>query len=530
MQESKSKLFKQRLFRIHIAAGVIFSIIMYIAIFFGIFAILLPYIKTWEKPSRHIQTTDIFNIDYNYMINKVLEDESFPKDDILINLPGRMNDPAVIITNPFVKPIAFNPTTKERLEDETKEKSHLADFLNELHYGQPLKLIGRLSFGFVAVGTLVLTITGLILIYLFKFANKGKNQQAVFSKIHVKVFTWAFLPFLLITLSGAVMNVGLISSGPISKIVSKGQAKAIDEVVGKVLFEENKPIKKLNEPTKMLELKELLKKASKVNPDLTFKQIRLKNWNDKSSQVEIVGYNPYKPFLNGGIFNRPTVTLNAQSGKLIKNQKVMDKVWPVFVAEGLFFLHFLFGIDIFSRIIVAIIMALCAIAIGFAMMLYLEKKAKKYDKKITFYHWLGKFTLASMIGVIPATGVLFLLQWLLPFSLEHRVLWQQGIFYNVWLFTLFWSFFRINSYQASKEFLYSGGLIFILSAFIHSINSGFSFFELISFNLKNILAVDISLILFGAILIYIAKKLPSNRSEAKSFWILNKKVKYEKNI
>lgn len=326
------------------------------------------------------------------------------------------------------------------------------------------------------------------------------------------------------------MNVGLISSGPMSKIVSKGEAKAIDEVVGKVLFEESKPIKKINQTAKMLEIKQLLKKASKINPELTFKQIRLKNWNDKSAQVEIVGYNPFKPFLNGGIFNRPTITLSATTEDLIKNQKVMDKVWPVFVAESLFFLHFLFGIDIFSRIIVAVIMALCAIAIGFAMMLYLEKKAKKFDEKITFYHWLGKFSLASMIGVIPATATLFLLQWLLPFSLENRVVWQQGIFYNVWLFTLFWSFFRINSYEASKEFLYSGGIIFILSAFIHSINSGFSFFELISFNLRNILAVDISLILFGAMLIYIAKKLPSNRSEAKLFWILNKKVKNEKNI
>lgn len=128
MQENKSKLFKQRLFRLHIAAGVIFSIIMYIAIFFGIFAILLPYIKTWEKPSRHIQTTDIFNIDYNYMINKVLEDENFPKDDILVNLPGRMNDPAVIITNPFVKPIAFNPITKQKLEDETNKNPILLSF------------------------------------------------------------------------------------------------------------------------------------------------------------------------------------------------------------------------------------------------------------------------------------------------------------------------------------------------------------------------------------------------------------------
>jgi hypothetical protein len=44
------------------------------------------------------------------------------------------------------------------------------------------------------------------------------------------------------------------------------------------------------------------------------------------------------------------------------------------------------------------------------------------------------------------------------------------------------------------------------------------------FNLPNILAVDIGLFLFGAVLIYIAEKLPKNRDEAKQFWTLKKKV------
>lgn len=145
----------------------------------------------------------------------------------------------------------------------------------------------------------------------------------------------------------------------------------------------------------------------------------------------------------------------------------MDKQWPVFVAEGLFFLHFLFGIDIFSRVIMALLMALCAIGIGFGIMLFLEKTAKKFQDKIIFYHWIGKFSLTSMIGVIPATGMLFVLQWIFPFDLQDRVLWQKGIFYNIWLFTLFWSFYKINSYEAAKNFFFIGGLLFILSVVFH---------------------------------------------------------------
>lgn len=140
-----------------------------------------------------------------------------------------------------------------------------------------------------------------------------------------------------------------------------------------------------------------------------------------------------------------------------------------------------------------------------------RKKAKKFQGKVVFYHWMGKLSLATMIGVIPATAVLFVLQWSLPFDLEDRFLWQQGIFYNVWLFTLFWSFYRTNSYEASKEFFLIGGILFIVA----------SIFHLISFNsmilTSNILAVDVALVLFGMLLILIAIKLPKNRDEFKLF-------------
>ena len=524
MKESKLKLFKQRLFALHIAAGITFSIIMYLAIFFGVFAIFLPYIQNWEKPSRYIEKSVITKINYNYMVEEVLKNPDFPRDNILINLPGRLGDTAVSVQNRFVKPIVFNPNTNEKIKDESKEITYLAAFLNELHYGQPLKLIGRLAFGFTAVGTLALVVTGLILIYLFKFKYQAKNRQALFSTIHVKIFTWAFVPFLLITISGAVMNVGLISAPPMAKMLTHGEAKAIDELVGSTLFPQNKPVKKENIEVSMLPLNKLLIKAQEINPQLTFKQIKLINWNDKTARVEFIGYNPYKPFLNGGIFNIPYVALDAHTGELLENKKVLDNIIPVFVAEGLFFLHFLFGIDIFSRVIVALIMAFCGVAIGFGVMLWLEKKAKKFEGKITFYHWMGKLSLATMVGVVPATAILFILQWTLPFTLEDRVLWQQGLFYNVWLFTLFWSFYRINSYQASKEFLFIGGVLFIVAVFMH----------LTSFNFQTLLnsyfGVDITLVLFGLLLIYISKKLPKNREDFTLTKIFNKGKTDEKTI
>lgn len=139
-----------------------------------------------------------------------------------------------------------------------------------------------------------------------------------------------------------------------------------------------------------------------------------------------------------------------------------------------------------------------------------KKKAKKYKDEVPFYHWMGKLSLFVMLGVVPASATLFVSQWLLPFDLEDRVLWQQGIFYNTWLFTLFWSFYRINSYKAAKEFFIVSGVLFIFSSFLHFVK--YQVF------ISNILAVDITLVLFGVLLLFIGLKLPTNKEE----FILNK--------
>jgi len=511
MQESKSKLFKQRLFRIHSSAGITFSIVMYISIFFGIFTILLPYISQWEKPSRHFEKAELININYNKMLDVVLQNPDFPKDNILINLPGNTGDPALTITHMFAKPISFNPISEERIDDETS-KTHLGKFLNELHYGAPLKLAGRLIFGFVAIGTMALIITGLILVIKMKFQNKGKNQHAVFSKIHIKILTYVFPVLLLVSLTGAIMNVGLISSGPMSQLLTKGQSLNIDALVGSVLFPRAEAVKKENKNASMLKIQDLLKKAKEINPELTFKQLKLINWNDSSARIQVIGYNPYKPFLNGRIFNKPSVTLSATTAELITNKKVMDNTWGAFLSEFLFFLHFLFGIDIFTRILIAIIMLFACIGIGFGVMIHLEKQAKKFQDKTIFYHWLGKLSLSTMIGILPATGSLFLMQWILPFDIEDRVLIQQCIFYNIWIFTLFWSFYRINSYKASKEFFFTAGILFILAPILHLIKVNYS---------MSYIGIDITLLVLGISLIFISKKLPKDREQAKLFWKKN---------
>ena len=163
-------------------------------------------------------------------------------------------------------------------------------------------------------------------------------------------------------------------------------------------------------------------------------------------------------------------------------------------------------------------MTISVFALGFGVLLWLEKKARKFPKGVPAYQGMGKLSLATMIGVIPATGVLFALQWALPFDMQDRFLWQKGLFAVAWIATFTWSFYRINSYQAAREFLKIGGVLYLISPFIHFYSSGFSPIELFNGGMGDILGVDVALFISGLLLLYVAYKLPYEREDVEKFW------------
>ena len=259
---------------------------------------------------------------------------------------------------------------------------------------------------------------------------------------------------------------------------------------------------------------ELLQKAKQISPNIEFQRIKITNWNDNTAIAKFEGYNPYMPFLNG-ISNKPYVTLSAVTGELLDKKDVFDKNYSSIIYDIIFFLHFLFGVDTFTRFFILTIMVISTFALGFGVMLYLEKKARKFPENIPIYQGFGKLSLAVMIGVIPATALLFFLQWLIPFDIESRFLIQKGLFATLWCATLTYSFYKFDSYKTAKEFLYLGGILFALSPIIHFINSNFSPLALYKEEMYNILFVDIALFVVGLILIFVARKIPINKNYIK---------------
>jgi hypothetical protein len=504
---------KQRLQFVHINIGITISLLMYITIFFGIFAIFLPYISVWEKPSRHFEAANIKDINYSIMVNPVISDPEFPRNNIIIELPGYKNDPALKVRHQFVEASVFNPTTMQKINDE-KGQSELALFLNTMHYGRPLIDFGYIVFGLMAIGVLFLIIGGLIQVSLIKYKNKVKNNQGKFGKWHREIFTWLCAPLIIVTMTGALMNIGYEILSPITYFSSNGETIQIKKFIRPLINPSRESINKNFDTVDMLPINELIIKAQQINPEVTFHKLKLIHWKDSNAQIELEGYNPKMPFLNG-IYNNPTVILSAVDGSLIENIKVLDVHWSKILLDCMYFLHLLFGVDIFIRIITAIIMITCAFAISFAILLFLSKKSKKFNKDVPFYHWFEKLSISVIIGIIPATGFIFLLQWILPFDMQDRLLWQKGLFLIFWLSTLTWSFYRISSHKAVKELILVGSLLFITTPFIHFYSTNFSPFDLYEKNMNIILNVNIALFLLGVVLLYIFFKIPKKTQKVK---------------
>ncbi|WP_418187356.1 PepSY-associated TM helix domain-containing protein [Aliarcobacter lanthieri] len=520
--KENSKLLKQRLQRVHVVIGIWFSVFMYIALFFGIFAIFLPYIANWERPSNHKKIVNIENIDFDKTIQKVLDDKEYPKyNTIFVNLPNK--SPNLSISTQFMERKVFNPITNEELK-KVKEDSNLAWFLNRMHYGAPLyKIYMREIFGFVALAGLFLIIGGLIQVSIIKYQNGGKSVSSKFSNWHRKIFIWLFLPFLLIVWSGANLNVPMNyvkQSSFMTYVVSKGEFSDYWEYKQYLRELENpkqEEVKISGIEASMLSLNELTNKALQINKDIDFKWIRLENWEDKDAKITFRGHNQYVPFLKDEK-TFPSITLSGVDGSLIEENLFEDRHYSFIISDSIHYLHILVNHGIWLRLFVFVTMLLCTLAVGFGVLLYLEKQARKFPTTTPVYNWVSKFCLAGMVGVIPATGLLFVLQWILPFDMENRITIQHGLFATFWIGTLTYSFYRINSYKVAKEFLYLGGVLFALSPFIHFISSGFSPIRLWSEEIYSVLSVDIGLFIFGLILLYVAYKLPVDRKKIQDFW------------
>ena len=518
-----SKAFKQRLRRLHTVVGLPCALLFYVILFFGILAIFKPYITVWEKPSRHLAIQETGSIDYAKMVDTLLADPDFPRNKIEIQLPGA--DPTVRIRHAFTERFVFDPSATQRNIDESHKSTFLAFFFKKMHYDALLKQPGRIVYGLGSVAILALIIVGIIQVARMRYPKTDTKPITFFSLWHRRPLLWLSPALLLLVWHGAILNLALISIPPMFSMVADDEKSDFIEVMTPIVRTPAHLVKRDGRSAEMVPIGELMEKAQQLSPDITFTRAYLYHWGDANAQLELRGINPFRPFTHGTSYF-PTIILQGVDGSVVKQTEVFDAPWYRVCLDALAFLHLLPDQGAGVRLAVALFLAGGTLGLAYGIFLWLEKQSRAFAREIPFYHWLSKLSLAVTIGVFPATAVAFNLQWLLPMDMDDRIFYQQATFVNVWLATLTWAFFRLNSFTAARELLGIGGLLFLAAPVVHWLASGFSPFAMWQLNMDTILGVDIALILLGALLICTACLLPENKKELPRFFKLqlNKEI------
>ena len=507
----------QNLIKMHSYLGIFLGLFFFIIVYFAMFALMQDYIKSWEKPSRHlVSAVKNENIALSKLLKPILSNQEIPKNNIRIYLPGYKEDKALIVAPAFSKKIVLNPSDGKILEDEGKQKTALSSFLHNMHTGwQLFKNIGFTFFGFVSLLIIFLILLGIVQVFKIKYTNNGLSKSSKMSKWHRKLSLWFFLPVLLIFISASALNLQIKGikqlSSPLVQMLSNNESESWKTILGPVLFPKEKIIKKQG-LSKMMKLEVLYEKVKQLNPNIQFSYINLYRWGDKTAQAKFTGYDTRYPFFNG-YNNMPSITLSGIDAALIKETKVFDVNALRIVFDFVNFLHFVPFFGFLMKFLLLLVFLVFTFATVFGIWLFLEKKSKTTNPKLPFYSCFQRVCLSVIVGILPATAMLFLMQWLLAFDLSYRVTLQEGSFFITWLISAVIAFARLNSYKATKEILYLASILFLLAVLVHYLNAPVGFFSLLNSGLFNIIGVDIALLLFAFFCFLIAYKLPNNAKE-----------------
>ncbi|MGP2657525.1 PepSY-associated TM helix domain-containing protein [Malaciobacter sp. WC5094] len=490
------------LMRAHSILGLFALYFFYLACFFGTITIFLPYLKSWESPSRHF-SVNINNINLDEMVPKIIQRNEL-SDIIEIWLPSN-HDKALGINDENSKTIYLNPQTQKTLNIDF-ETNFLTSFFNSIHIGSNIPIIGRILMGIASILMVFLSISGLIMWINLK--KKKTKKEKFWLKWH-KNLSLLLLPFILVfALTGAVLGFMLSTSAPIAYSASEMKSSNLRTLVGPILFPRDKKVETSQE-TPSLKISKLEKIAKDLYPNLEIKKIKLFAWNDKNAQIKFIGYLKDNRALTGRV-NRMNLVLSGQTGEVISKHNLETSTTPNKILSAFYFLHFIPDEGPIFRIIYFILGVLMTAGLAFGFLIYSEKKqlkAKRENKN--YYSILNKLSLSVIIGVIPSTCLILFLYWYFPFDMFERNLWLSGSFYSLWAASLFYIALKNNTLKVINQMLLLSSIFLVLAVAFHGFKT--KYYPWISFNEKiyDVFFTDIVLLVF-ALIFYIFYKKSNN--------------------
>lgn len=491
------------LMRAHTILGLFAIFLFYIAIYFGTITVFLPYINTWENPSRHF-VSSYEKTDLDILVPKIIKEKDL-SNNIEISLPS-FRDKALAINDDKSKTIYINPNTNEILNTQN-ETNFISNFFNEIHIGRNIPKVGIVLMGIASILMIFLSLSGVILWLSNK--KKSTKKEKFYLKWH-KNLSLSLLPFILVfALTGSLLGFMLSSASPIAYSASNTQETSLRQLVGPILFPKDKKIE-ASRKTEMLSISKLQELAQKNFVNLEINKIKLQSWNEENAKIKFSGYLKDNRYISGRI-NRMYIELSAVNGKVLDKKDLSNANITNGILSTFYFLHFIPDETLVLRIIYFIFGIIMAVSLSFGFLIYSEKKAKKAKADEKYYSILNKLAMATMIGVIPASCLLMFLYWYLPFDMFERITWLKGSFYSFWAATLLYAVIKDNVLKVINHLLFISSIFLILTVVYHGISTGYYPWLSFKADLNEVFFVDLTLLVFALVFFVFtrtSKKIP----------------------
>ena len=501
------KLNIKYLIRAHTVIGLFCIFLFYISSFFGSITFFLPYVNQWELPSTHIEKTLNYTFNIDNKLNEIINKYKLDEKNIEITPPS-FKDPRISISSKDQSTIFLNPNTNEEL-DTFYENNSIAEFINEIHFGENIPLIGTFLMGLSSTAILFLILSGIILFISTKKKRKqNQTPKRFWFKWH-RNLGLIIIPFLLIfTITGAFIGMMLNTSTIFSLNATDYKESNLRKLVSPILFKQKDNLEKNEINTQMLDLSILYKKAQENYENLEIKKINIYNYNKENSQIVFSGYLRDNRALSGNI-NRVNITLNSINAQVLSKTYLEQTHGIKQTLSAFYFLHFMPDETIGVRVLFFVLGVLLLISLVFGYLLWAQKKLHNIDD-FRLSNFINRVMLTIVLASFTCVGFLFFTHYLINNEFLQKDLFIKGMFYILFFILLFYSFFENRVSKIVKVNLYLSSVFFFFSAFIHGFQTKMFIWDSYAKNIDVIFYVDLILILSSIILFFTAKKISLN--------------------
>lgn len=490
--------------RSHTLLGLFAVFLFYISTYFGSITLFLPYLNSWELPSRHYSQEVKYEHIIDLQLNKIIKENRLNPTNIEIQLPS-LRDDTIKISSENQNSIYLNPYTKELLET-NNEYPIISELFNKFHTGDNIPIIGMKSMGVSSIILIFLMISGIYLYILKKrtFKDSSKQNRNFRFKWH-KNFGIILTPYVIVfALTGAFLGFMLSTATPIALSATNYQKSSMSSLVRPILFTKKANLEKSIITSRPMQIKDLYEIASKNYPQLNILKINIYNYRLDNSQIMFSGYLKDEKARTLSRINPMHIVLDSKTGVVIEKKELESSHSMKKTLSAFYWLHFQTDDGLFLRVLFFIFGVVMLICLLFGYLLWAEKKLKEDNN---YFDILNRFSLALMLGIIPSSAFLIVMYWIIPNNIFDRIIWIEGSFYVAWSFYLFYCFKEDSIKKILKMIFISSSILFLLSCFLHEIHLDIFLFELLQLGLIRQFFIDFSLILLAIFFYVLYKKV-----------------------